>query len=193
MSISNISVDSINLNFLDISGIDNYIVYFPVQTLAVIITKLFIHFYSNLKQYEIVTFSSENYYYYRINNQEKNRFYFCPCAHLGKFESLLLQLRNGNCTHFQDVEPIFFQICYNIIILLSRRGDIKYSHCFFFYLIGFPIEVSICFRSVICKYTKRKYLVICSNCKNYLPQTECLLVPELIASVALYHFVVIDN
>lgn len=133
MSISNISVDSINLNFLDISGIDNYIVYFPVQTLAVIITKLFIHFYSNLKQYEIVTFSSENYYYYRINNQEKTRFYFCPCAHLGKFESLLLQLRNGNCTHFQDVEPIFFQICYNIIILLSRRGDIKYSHCFFLF------------------------------------------------------------
>lgn len=81
MSISNISVDSINLNFLDISGIDNYIVYFPVQTLAVIITKLFIHFYSNLKQYEIVTFSSENYYYYRINNQEKKPFLFlslCP-------------------------------------------------------------------------------------------------------------------
>lgn len=141
MSISNISVDSINLNFLDISGIDSLTIIlftFLYRPIAVIITKLFIHFYSNLKQYEIVTFSSENYYYYRINNQEKNRFYFCPCAHLGKFESLLLQLRNGNCTHFQDVEPIFFQICYNIIILLSRRGDIKYSHCFFSIWLDFP-------------------------------------------------------
>lgn len=127
-----------------------------------------------------------------LTAKKKPRLYFCPCAHLGKFESLILQLRNGNCTHFQDVEPIFFQICYNIITLLSRRGTLSTTIVFFLFDWISHRDIDL-FSFCLILVLKRKYHVICSNCKNYLPQTECLLALKLITSVALYHFVVIDN
>lgn len=72
------------------------------------------------------------------------------------------------------------------------EGDIKYNHCFFLFDWISHRDIDL-FSFCLILVHKRKYHVVCSNCKNYLPQMKCLLALKLFASVALYHFVVIDN